>query len=135
MEEFKNLLPKKLSYEFGGNTVEVAPLSIKQTIELSRILSKQITEVSKNIVTNKLKDMSFTELLDEALLAEENIISLLVIITGKDKKFFTANFKTSTDLISALKLIREVFIKEGIGEVFTEKLQIAQIIQKIYLGR
>jgi len=127
----ENLVPEKLEYRFGEVTVEVPPLSIKQMIELSRFLSKKVLELTRTIEAEKLQQMSFGELLDELLLSEENIYSLLDLITGKDKAFYSKNGK----LAVALRLIKEVFIREEIGEVFTEKLQITQMMAKIMLGQ
>lgn len=126
----QNLVPEKLSYKFGDDTVEVLPLSTRQVIELSRFLSKQIASITRTFVTEKVKAMTFGDMLDELFLSEENIKSLLVLITGRDKAFFDENFKLST----ALRLIREVFVKEGISEVFTEKLQITQMMTKMMMG-
>ena len=125
-----NLVPEKLTYKFGDDTVEVLPLSTKQVIELSRFLSKQIVSITRTFVTEKVKAMTFGDMLDELFLSEENIKSLLVLITGRDKAFFEQNFKLST----ALRLIREVFVKEGLAEVFTEKLQITQMMTKMMMG-
>ena len=132
-DDYDDIVPEKEVIEVGKEKLEITELSIKQTIELSRFLSKKFFDVTKGIADVELKELSINDLLDIIIrnLDEESLLSLLVIVTSKDREWWKKNFKLS----AALKVIRKVLEGEDIGEVFTESLQIVNMFQKIMLSQ
>ena len=132
-DEYKDIVPEKEVVKVGKSEVEIGELSIEQTIKLSRFLSRKFFDITKGISNSDLKNISINDLLDIVVsnLNEEDLLSLLSIITTKDKGWWKENFKLS----AALKVIRKVLEGEDISEVFTESLQIMQLLQKTFLDR
>ena len=118
---FEKIFPEKKLVKFKNEEIEIKDLSIKGSIDLVRFVSKNLFAVLHSIKNNTLKDMKLEDLIDliTTSLNENEMVELLEIITGKDKKWIVENFKLS----AALKLIRMVLENEDIGEVFTQSLQ------------
>ncbi len=133
MGDYKNIAPEPEVIEIGSEKVEITGLSISQTIQLSRFIAKKFFAVTKGISDSKLGTFTINDMLDVVLgnLNEEDLLSLLTIITSKDREWWKKNFKLSV----ALKVIRKVLEGEDIADVFTEGLQILKTLQRTVLNQ
>lgn len=132
-DDYKDVIPEKEVVKVGNSEVEIGELSIEQTIKLSRFMARKFFDITKGISNSDLKKITINDLLDVVVtnLNEEELLSLLSIITTKDKGWWKQNFK----LAAALKVVRKVLEGEDIGEVFTEGLQIMRLLQKTVLDQ